>query len=566
MAELLPDAKFPAREKRAAGSTGAGIRTALVLGLSLALGACVTQLPDEVAADGRHLQAEAGWPTTSRAGPGIPAIVDNAPLLSAPQPGNEPQLYTIVAQDVPIRELLFTMARDAGINVDVNPDVSGRITINAIEQTLPQILQRIARQADIRWFVDASDNLVVEADSPVWRTYTVDYVNVSRTADTQAQISTSIVNGLGTQGGGQQGGINNSQASLTQSFANNFWATLTANLRSLLGETDDMEGSSAIVSNPETGLLSVHATTAQHSRIAGFINSVQSRSLHQVLIEATIVEVRLSDDYQSGVDWDTLGTGDNTEVYFAQNLIGSNLASSPFNVLAIDRSTAADPIRATIRMLSKFGELRVLSSPKIMTLNNQAAMLRVVDNEVYFNVEVEPGVVSGTGAATTPTYTTNINTVPVGFVMTVTPQVSDDNQVTLNVRPTISRIVDFTRDPNPILADAGIINEIPKIQVREFESILKVYDGQIAILGGLMEDSVRNNTEGLPGLSRLPLLRSLFSYRSDLATKTELIIFIRPVVVRQPSLSGDLHEYRQFLPVDGLGNSSALTPNELLTQ
>lgn len=529
-------------------------------------------MPDEPIEAGRHLgDSTASLPSPGPA-EGIPAIVGNAPLLSAPQPGTEPELFTIVAQDVPLRDLLFTMARDAGINVDVHPDVDGVITLNAINQTLPQILQRVARQTDIRWSFDESDNLVVEGDTPFWRTYTVDYVNVSRSAESQAQISTAIVANLGGQaGGGQQqaggaGGINNSQASLTQSFANNFWTTLTGNLRSLLGESEgDTDTASAIVSNPETGLLSVRATGAQHAEIASFINSVQSRSLHQVLIEATIVEVSLSDDYQSGVDWDTLGTGENTEVYFAQNLIAGSLTNAPFNVLRIDRSTASDPIRATMRMLSQFGELRVLSSPKIMAINNQAAMLRVVDNEVYFNVEVEPAVVSSQGPATSATFTTNINTVPVGFVMTVTPQVSDDNQVTLNVRPTISRIVDYTRDPNPILAEEGIINEIPVIQVREFESILKVNDGQIAILGGLMEDSVRNNTSGLPVLSRVPGLRNLFSYRNDIASKTELIIFIRPVVVREASLSGDLSDYRQFLPVDGLGSDSALSPEELLS-
>lgn len=551
----------------------------LLFGMSLLFAACGTQMPDNPPQEGRHLGSSPDSQVTSGPAAGIPQIVGNAPLLNAPQPGSEPELFTIVAQDVPLRELLFTMARDAGINVDVHPEVQGVITLNAINQTLPQILQRIARQATIRWSFDESGNLVVEGDTPFWRTYTVDYVNVSRTAESQAQISTAIVANLGNLGGGaggggggggQQGGgagANNSRANFTQSFANNFWGTLTDNLRNLLGETSGSGegGSSSIVANAETGIISVRATGAQHAEISAFINSVQSRSLHQVLIEATIVEVSLNDDYQSGVDWDTIGGGQNTEVYFAQNILAGNLASAPFNVLTIDRSTASDPIRATLRMLSRFGELRVLSSPKIMTLNNQAAMLRVVDNEVYFNVEVEPGVVSGTGPATTPTYTTNINTVPVGFVMTVTPQVADDNQVTLNVRPTISRIVDYTRDPNPILAEAGVVNQIPKVQVREFESILKVYDGQIAILGGLMEDSVRNNTEGLPVLSRLPGLRSLFSYRNDVASKTELIIFIRPVVVREASLSGDLREYRQFLPVNGLGSDSALTPEELLT-
>jgi general secretion pathway protein D len=121
----------------------------------------------------------------------------------------------------------------------------------------------------------------------------------------------------------------------------------------------------------------------------------------------------------------------------------------------------------------------------------------------------------------------------------------------LSVRPTISRILGFVADPNPALASAGVESLIPEIQINEMESVLKVYNGQIAILGGLMQDSMEKNTSGLPGLSRLPGIGGLFSYRNDTARKTELIVFIRPVVVRQPSIDGDLSAYRSFLPESG---------------
>lgn len=534
-------------------SLGAGLSFAIFIT------ACGTTLPED-AQTGRHLTQSDANPQATQSGAEIPAIVDPAPLVTAPQPGTEPELYTIVAQEVPIRDLLFSMSRDAGINVDVDPDVSGLITLNAIDQSLPQILQRIARQADIRWSFDESNNLVVEPDSPFWRTYTIDYVNVSRTSQTEAQISTSIVRNVAGGGGG--GGNNNSSSSLTQTFANNFWPTLTANLLNLLGESGAAgTEASSIVSNPETGVVSVRATSPQHEEIAAFINNVQTRSLYQVLIEATVVEVSLSDDYQSGVDWATVGRNGG-EISFIQDLTGANLENAPTNILTIDRTATPDAISATISLLSQFGELRVLSTPRIMALNNQAAMLRVVDNTVYFNVEVEPGVVTN-GVSTNPTYTTTVNTVPVGFVMTVTPQVSDNDQVTLNVRPTISRVVRYVDDPNPILEAAGVTNSIPEIQVREFESILKVFNGQVAILGGLMQDSLQSDVAGMPGLSRLPVIRNFFSYRAEKATKTELIIFIRPVIVRQPSLNGDLSDYQQYLPVNGLESSATVTPGQL---
>ncbi len=187
-------------------------------------------------------------------------------------------------------------------------------------------------------------------------------------------------------------------------------------------------------------------------------------------------------------------------------------------------------------------------------------MLRVVDNKVYFTITAEGGTPATTTSPAIPsTYTTTINTVPVGFVMSVTPQISENGQVTLNVRPTISRIIRYVNDPSPILAESGVINAIPEIQIREIESILKVYSGEVAVLGGLMQDSLEDSTAGLPGISRVRGLGNLFSYKSESAVKTELIVFIRPVVIKQPSLDGDLQEYREFLPAGGLASDGLFT-------
>ena len=528
--------------------------------LALPLAACGTSLPDR-GDDNRHIQAP-----QSAVPDGIPEIVRPMPLLPQPQAQAAPELFTVVVQDVPVRQLLFAMARDAGINIDVHPNVLGDVSINAVDKTLPQIIERISRQVDFRWRIESDNTLIVEPDTPFQRTYRIDYVNVTRDANTMLSVSNSIGSVAGASSGGG-GGANNSTANLSQSSANNFWVTLVDNIRGLLGETSDgaaasgapgdtaAAGSStrsAVVANAESGLITVHATSRQHHDVAAFIDNVLSRSLAQVMIEATVVEVSLNDNYQSGVDWATISRNSG-QIDFIQNVTGANAREAPASVMTIDRTSGPDAIAATIRMLSEFGELRVLSSPKIMALNNQAAMLRVVDNRVYFTIDAEPGIAATASTPGTPaTYTSEVHTVPVGFVMSVTPQISDSDQVTLNVRPTISRIVRFVNDPSPILAEAGVVNSIPEIQIREIESILKVYSGQVAVLGGLMQDTLDNNTAGLPIASRVPGIRNLFSYRNDTATKTELIVFIRPVVVRQPSLDGDLEEYREFLPAGGI--------------
>ena len=517
-----------------------------VLGLVL-LSACGSTRMGEQAiefeTESRHLSAAELPP----ADPNIPDIVRPVPAVSEPQPETALDVYSVVVQEVPLRELLFAMARDAGINIDVPTNVNGTVSINAIDQTLPQILERIARQTAIRWRFERPDYLVVEADLPVLRSYRVDYVNIARSAESDVSVSSAVTGGIGDDTGGEQ---NNSTTTLAQVSQNNFWQTLEMNLAAILGisQADIEAGNSGIIVSPESGLVTVRATERQHSEIFEFIESVRTRALYQVLIEATIVEVNLNDRFQSGVDWAMLAR-DSGQVSFSQDLTGLNLNNSPASVLTIDKSAGPDAISSTIRLLNQFGDTQVLSSPKIMALNNQTAMLRVVDNKIYFTIEVEQGTpASAAGPAIAPTFTSEVHTVPVGFTMAVTPQISESDQVTLNVRPTISRILRFVDDPNPALADANVTNSIPELQIREIESILKVDSGEIAILGGLMQDTIENDNAGLPVAGRVPVLGNLFRYQDESAIKTELIIFIRPVVVRDASLDGELQYFREFLP------------------
>lgn len=549
------------------------LRTSMTaLGLLLLAG-CGTSLPGDTDAGVRHIQ-----PPAEIAGDEIPDIVRPPAILPAPTAAESPQLFSVVVQDVSVRELLFAMARDAGVNIDVHPQVLGTVSVNAIDQTLPQILDRIGRQVDMRWRLDETNGLMVEPDFPYLQTYRVDYVNVARESTTQFSVSTSIA-AIGSSGAAA-GGTNNSIAQLSQNSSNSFWDTLVANLGAILeigAESvavaaveggQDAPGSEAasapvntasIIANPESSIVTIRATSRQHQEVRNFLEYVRTRSLYQVMIEATVVEVSLNDDYQAGVDWASLSR-DNGQIDFLQSVTGLNLSSTPAAMLTIDKSAGPDAVSTTMRMLSEFGDLRVLSSPKIMALNNQAAMLRVVDNKVYFTITAEGGTAAtATTPAVAPTYTTTINTVPVGFVMSVTPQISENDQVTLNVRPTISRIVRYVNDPSPVLADAGVVNAVPEIQIREIESILKVYSGDVAVLGGLMQDSLENSSAGLPGVSRVRGLGNLFSYKSESAVKTELIVFIRPVVIKQPSLDGDLQEYREFLPAGGLASDGLFT-------
>ena len=497
----------------------------------------------------------------------IPLPVTQVPAL--PRPGKREKLetYTVVVNQVPIRELLFSMARDADLNLDIDNDISGKITMNAIDQTLPKILDRIESQADITYLLE-DKTIKVKADKPYLHAYNIDYLNIARSSGGEVSVSTEIgatstgIQTSGSGGGGASsgsGGKNNASSKIENESINEFWKTLTKNITAILNEdvkagTQDKTSNNVIV-NRESGVMAIVTTAKKHKIVKKFIDHVVGSVKRQVLIEVTIAEVRLSDTYQAGIDWslvsETAVVGGQTVVTEGgiQNVIGGNLGSSPFFQLASAGTVNGNPLNITLKALETFGDVKVLSSPKVMALNNQTAILKVVDNEVYFttNVEVDAGSVNQNSLVVVDT---DVNTVPIGIVMAVTPYVDKDNVVTLNVRPTISRIIRTVNDPNPLLAEQGVVSEIPVIQVREIETMLKIDDSETAVIGGLMQDQINKDDRGVPFLSSIPLLGALFSYTEEEFIKSELVIFIRPVVIEDASLDGDLADYKKYLLED----------------
>ena len=288
-----------------------------------------------------------------------------------------------------------------------------------------------------------------------------------------------------------------------------------------------------VIANPETGIISVRATSRQHATVREFIDKVMNNARRQVLIEATIVEVSLSDQYQQGIDWSLLRT-----LGLSLTQVSPAAATAAMGTISYTNAGRGGmfSLSGSIKLLETFGKTHVLSSPKLSVLNNQTSLLKVVDESVYFTIEVTAGTYSTAGVLiTAPTYTTTIHTVPVGFMMYVTPQIGGDAEITLNLRPTITRILSYANDPNPVLAQNAIVNRIPQIQTREMESILRVRNGDIAVLGGLMQDTRTGTTNQIPGIGSVPGLGELFKARNDTNSKTELVIFLRPIILNQES-------------------------------
>lgn len=525
-------------------------------------------------------------PPVAEAARHIPDIAAPVPALPRPQPSAAMETYSVVVSQVSVQTLLFAMARDARLNLDIHPAITGTVTLNAIDQTIHEILDRIARQVDMRWEIEGR-NLFVVPDAPFLRTYRVDYPNIRR------EFSSAMTN-QPESGGGTASAL--STATINSAADNPFWTVLIENLRDLLRETDRVlpteagVGASAtppaapaapptgagasgatpvavpqaprsqfreaasVIANPAAGVVSVRATARQHQRVREFIDQVMRSSRRQVLIEATIVEVGLTQDYQQGINWSIVrqGVNGNTDLSLSQAPGGGGAVSTGGNptflgALSFLRRGTQFDLSATIRLLESFGRTRVLSSPKISVINNQPALLKVADNRVYFQISAQTQQGTG-GSASVTTFTTEQRTVPVGFLMNVIPQIGDDDTITLNLRPTTTRIIGYVVDPNPDLARAGITSRVPEIQTREFESVLRVRDGEVAVLGGLMQDDLSRMNDEIPGAGRVPLLGDLFRHRADRVNKSELVIFLRPTILRDNSLQGDLAFIRDRLP------------------
>ncbi|HZM35786.1 MAG TPA: secretin N-terminal domain-containing protein [Burkholderiales bacterium] len=519
----------------------------------------------------------------------IPPPVQISPVLPKPKPVLRPETYSVVVNNVRVQELLFALARDARLQIDIDPSLAGTVTLNAIDQTLPQLLTRIGRQVDMRYEFDG-DTLIVMRDTPYLRVYRVDYVNLSRDARVVAGMAMQVsgtTNG-GTAGGAGGGGQNNSTATVSSISENRFWATLIDNVKAILRETDKVIPASlpapaaavpgaapgatpapllaaaapattfleagSVIASPESGLLTIRATARQHERIQEFLDQVLANARRQVLIEATVAEVRLSSQYQRGIDWQRLRTGaaqvgvpafgtGQSGLEFSQR---SNATRPGFNEnqFIFGGAITSLNLNFAFKLLETFGDVRVLSSPKLSVLNNQFAVLKVVDNLVYFNVSSQ--TTQAANAGTLQSITTTANTVPVGLIMTVVPQISDHDSISLSVRPSISRLLRFVQDPNPLLTTVG--NFIPEIQTREMESVLRMESGQVAVLGGLMEDIVDKQEDAIPGVRNVPGVGQIFSQRSDQNRKTELVIFLRATVIRDASIEGDYRGLRSLLP------------------
>ncbi len=533
---------------------------------------------------------------------GAPPIPDLAQVLAAPKPpkiANTKLVTLSVTEDVPLRDVLFELGRLAEVDIEVGSGLDAQgINLRATNRPFNEVIERIADLGYLRYSVQ-DHSIRVERDSPFIKNYQLDFLNLVRSSTSSYTLSTTALSsGSGgssggsssssssSSGGGSESvGTSGSTASITGTSDGDLWSSLEASITEILNydPRGPQTAGGAVAANPaaaaaagsatnfvvnrQIGVLSVNATERQHAMIQRFLTLMTRNASSQVLIEAKIVEISLNDQFLSGVDWNQIlgnvaGISGNVGTYTGGDTAsltgaGINLPRAAANTQAFTLGLDGLGLDTVITMAQQYGTTRTLSSPRLSAINNQQAVLTFAQNRVFFNCTIEEGatttVIDGQPTTTAPSIDCPPSSVPIGIILTILPSINPDTQeVTLAVRPTLTRQVDTVQNPGVLIAAASygvdVPADVPIIEVREIDSIMKVKSGGVMIIGGLMEDSNTTSSAGVPGAMDIPLLGNFFKSRNEVTNKRELIILIKATIVNSDGNSHPVDRglYKKF--------------------
>lgn len=527
-----------------------------------------------------------------------------------------------VNQNVPLRDVLYELAKQADYDIELDPNIRGGIIYTARDRPFDMVIERISDIAGLRYKFE-DDILRVELDRPYNKTYKIDFLNYIRQNASSISNNISVVSGEEADTGSNFSSTSNSES--------DFWGELEANLTQILGNAqnrslrtnrdtritaaeqnpnvqavaptqdengntvvqapdvslnvgslpvDDMADAGAAADNSgfsfavnrQGGLLTVFGSEKAHKEVHEYLRELKRQSTAQVLIEAKILEVQLFDEYAAGVDWKAMnlmsGKGvlefgsvaglDSTAASLGTRLAGSNsnIVSRPTTNFDSSGNFVVgflgNDVQALVQALQGFGTTKALASPRLTVLNNQAAVLNVATNVVYFELDVN--VQSATAdEPRSVEIDSDIKNVPEGVIVNVLPSIDLENQtITMALRPTVTRVTQRISDPGVavVAAEAGIALDsgIPELSVQEIDSVIQLRSGQPIVMGGLLEDRAVATEGGVPVLSELPLLGQAFRTQDDQIVKTELVILLKATIIDPSDTihATDKDLYRQF--------------------
>ncbi len=461
----------------------------------------------------------------------VPQFQEEEPArLAIGSPG---KLYSLRVRDGQLQDVLLALAQDSGENLVVDPEVTGTVTVNLNRVTLEQALDALLTQLDYSF---RRRGRLILISKPVMETriFSVNYVSTTRKGDK------TIVATHGSGAGGEQ--ISASETRIQGTDQTDFWAEIQEGLTAIIftderpaavlrarqaGVVSSMsskDGKKLVISRM-TGIIQVRDYPDTLREAARFLEQMEATIQRQVYIEARFLEVRLFKEFQTGIRWDNIQNEllnlDLTELSMSWNLFGGGTSSSATGALLVAGAPlslggAEFVLSDLVEALETQGKVKALASPKVATLNNQTAIVKIARQDVYFTSEISQGDVS-TLQSFTP------NTIDVGVILDVTPQIGPDGMITMNIHPSITAEFDRVAAPDG--------TEFPLLRIRETDTVVRVRDGQTIIIAGLIEETEQKERIGLPCLTNFPGLQYLFGHRQEKTEKTELVIMITPTVL-----------------------------------
>ncbi len=478
--------------------------------------------------------------------PAVPqnAMNDLLPSLSL-NALSEPR-FDVIAQGNEARSFFMGLVKGTGINMVIHPDVSGKITLDLKDVTLEETLLAVRDNFGYE-YIRTDYGYRILAKTLQNKVFRVNYLNVTRTGRSGMSVSSGHITNKNTS--------DDDNASTTSSTAKaseietqastDFWLNLKSSVQLIIGNEKDRR----VIVDPQAGLIVVRAFPEELASVEDFLTKAELSLQKQVVIEAKILEVSLSDSYQAGIRWDTFNLGPGgtfaaSGKEIAGQLTATDLKNEDGLAGIFSLNFNFTDFNGVIQLLETQGDVQVLSSPRISTVNNQKAVIKVGTDE-FFVTEVSTNTTSTT---TTTTSTPELTLTPFfsGIALDVTPQIGENDDVILHVHPSVTEVV----ERNKLIEISGSSFDLPLAfsSIRETDSIIKAKNGQVVVIGGLLQNKKSELEASVPWLSKIPILGFLFKQKQKTVTKSELVILLQPKVIDPNEWSEEVYRVKQTFP------------------